>query len=257
QKEDPGQLVQIGWTTGARNDPKFDAARNLLRRNEDTTEADKENAYASAFFWRRVQLLHPPEVGNSIAAFYKEHDIPRLDPNWPASRRVNGPVTLPSGIEPITFEDIEFGPGCVIMTERYSRPVHRETQPHEWAVLWTTLRSGTDPQGGHFYIPSYGVCIRMAEDTSIAWKPSDFHTTSLGSYDPEIAFERHEDDETMNQQGMAFVTSNKLPTVYAAYAAKQQLTGVQRVEGALAELNALGEEEAYSDALHSIGPGIS
>ncbi|KAH6884029.1 hypothetical protein BKA70DRAFT_1446361, partial [Coprinopsis sp. MPI-PUGE-AT-0042] len=62
RKEEPGQLVQVGWTTGSRNNSSFDAARNLLRPHEDTTEADKENAFATAYFWRRVQLLHPPEV---------------------------------------------------------------------------------------------------------------------------------------------------------------------------------------------------
>ncbi|KAH6873994.1 hypothetical protein BKA70DRAFT_1046794, partial [Coprinopsis sp. MPI-PUGE-AT-0042] len=214
RKEDPGQLVQLGWTTGARNNPSFDAARNLLRPDEDTTEADKENAFATAYFWRRVQLLHPPEVGDSIAAFYRKHNIPRLDPGWPATRRVRGPMSIPTDTEPITFQDAEFAPGCLVMTERYCRPVHWETQPHEWAVLWTTLREGTDPRGGHFYIPSYGVCIKMAQDTSIAWKPSDYHTTSLGSYDPNIAFARNEDDEVMNQQGIAFVTSNRIASVW-------------------------------------------
>jgi hypothetical protein len=82
----------------------------------------------------------------------------------------------------------------------------------------------------------------MAEDTSIAWKPSDYHTTSLGSWDPESAFAHHKDDKTMNQQGIAFVTSNRLPGVYAEFAAKKGLTGLQRVEGALAKLRALEEE---------------
>ncbi|KAH6876953.1 hypothetical protein BKA70DRAFT_1127823 [Coprinopsis sp. MPI-PUGE-AT-0042] len=253
RKEDPGQLVQISWTTGARNNPSFDAARNLLRPGEDTTEADKENAFATAYFWHRVQLLHHPEVGNSITAFYREHNIPRLDPDWPNTRRVHGPVSVPTDVEPITFQDAEFAPGCVVMTERYCRPVHREVQPHEWAALWTTLREGTDPRGGHFYIPSYGVCIRMAQDTSIAWKPSDYHTTSLGLYDPTIAFERDEDDETMNQQGIAFVTSNKIATVWAEFARKEGLTGLQRVEGALATLAKV--DSGYSDGLYSDNPG--
>ncbi|KAH6871084.1 hypothetical protein BKA70DRAFT_1131291 [Coprinopsis sp. MPI-PUGE-AT-0042] len=252
RKEDPGQLVQVGWTTGARNNPSFDAARNLLRPGEDTTEADKENAFATAYFWRRVQLLHPPEVGDSIAGFYKEHNIPRLDPDWPATRRVHGPVSVPTDTEPITFQDAEFAPGCLVMTERYCRPVHREAQPHEWSVLWTTLREGTDPRGGHFYIPSYGVCIRTAQDTSIAWKPSDYHTTSLGSYDPNIAFARNEDDETMNQQGIAFVTSNKIASVWAEFARKKGLTGLQRVEGALAMLAKI--DNGYSDGLYNIVP---
>ncbi|KAH6905505.1 hypothetical protein BKA70DRAFT_1431142 [Coprinopsis sp. MPI-PUGE-AT-0042] len=118
RKEEPGQLVQVGWTTGSRNNSSFDAARNLLRPHEDTTEADKENAFATAYFWRRVQLLHPPEVGNSIAAFYREHNIPLLDPDWPATRRVHRPVSVPTDTEPITFQDAEFAPGCLVMTER-------------------------------------------------------------------------------------------------------------------------------------------
>ncbi|KAH6874519.1 hypothetical protein BKA70DRAFT_1240499 [Coprinopsis sp. MPI-PUGE-AT-0042] len=128
QKEEPGQLVQVGWTTGSRNNSSFDAARNLLRPHEDTTEADKENAFATAYFWRRVQLLHPPEVGNSIAAFYREHNIPLLDPDWPATRRVHRPVSVPTDTEPITFQDAEFAPGCLVMTERDCQCSHTNGQ---------------------------------------------------------------------------------------------------------------------------------
>ncbi|KAH6896332.1 hypothetical protein BKA70DRAFT_1072892, partial [Coprinopsis sp. MPI-PUGE-AT-0042] len=31
-REDSGQLIQIGWTAGARNKPIFGYARNLLRK---------------------------------------------------------------------------------------------------------------------------------------------------------------------------------------------------------------------------------
>ncbi|KAH6897573.1 hypothetical protein BKA70DRAFT_1231516 [Coprinopsis sp. MPI-PUGE-AT-0042] len=184
-KDGPGQLVQIGWTTGARSNPKFDAARNLPKKKEDISEADKENAYRSAYFWCRVQLLHTLEVGSSIAAFYNRPDIPRLDPNWPASRQTPN-----------------FGSGCLVMTERYFCPVHRETQPHEWVALWTMLPNGTDPKGGYF--------------TSLA---TGWQTPPLpGSFPISTRQVLHEDDQTMNQQGIAFVTSNKLPTVYAEFA---------------------------------------
>jgi hypothetical protein len=116
-----------------------------------------------------------------------------------------------------------------------SRPVHFEHQPHQWAVSWTTLRSGTNASGNNFFLSNYGIRVSVSTDTSIAWRPSQCHTSSLGSWDPVLAWARG-DDPTFNQQGMAFVTSNRIAPVWTMFAAEASLSGKQRVDGAIADL---------------------
>ncbi|KAH6869041.1 hypothetical protein BKA70DRAFT_1242641 [Coprinopsis sp. MPI-PUGE-AT-0042] len=57
-----------------------------------------------------------------------EHNIPLLDPDWPATRRVHRPVSVPTDTEPITFQDAEFAPGCLVMTERDCQCSHTNGQ---------------------------------------------------------------------------------------------------------------------------------
>ncbi|KAH6899290.1 hypothetical protein BKA70DRAFT_1115538 [Coprinopsis sp. MPI-PUGE-AT-0042] len=237
RKEDSGQLVQIGWTGGLRSKPIFGSARNLLRRVADIMRVDQRNAVAAAYMWRRVKLMHPQCVGDDIENWHKEHDLPRLDGTWPAAgAQTHGPILYPASCVPISIKDAEFGPGCLVMSENYSRAVHRETQPHEWACSWTTLRTGTNPRGNHFYISNFGVCIRVAEDTSIAWKPTHYHTSSMGSWNLKASFGRHTEDPTMRQQGISFVTSSRIATVYKQYKDRLDLSGKERFEGAQATL---------------------
>ncbi|KAH6876475.1 hypothetical protein BKA70DRAFT_1128403 [Coprinopsis sp. MPI-PUGE-AT-0042] len=266
--EDTGKLVQIGVTAGGRSHPEFGMARNLLRKvdrqPDKQAEDNQKNASVGAYFWRRVQLMHPPEVSQDIEGFYRKHDFPKLDPDWPSKQRTTGPVELHPSCEAITFHEAQFSPSCLVFSERYSRqvsriqasglyllahlpvprPVHQENQPHEWAVSWTTHRSGTDPRGNHFYIADYGVRIPVAEDTSIAWKPTHFHTSSLGSWDPQKAYAQAE-DPVMNQQGIAIVTSNRVPGVYQKWKEAKGISGEERFDGAVADMHAISEEIVF------------
>ncbi|KAH6905607.1 hypothetical protein BKA70DRAFT_1430466 [Coprinopsis sp. MPI-PUGE-AT-0042] len=197
QREDSGQLVQIGWTARARNKPIFSYARNLLCKVADICRVDQQNATASAYMWQRVQLMHPPVVGENISKFYCEHNIPMLDDKWPVSAHTHGPVTYPASAQPIMIQEAEFGPGCVIISENYTRVVHQELQPHDWGVFWTTLYQGSNPCSNHFYLASYSVSVRSAEDTSVAWRPSNYHTSSMGNWDLPASFKRNLSNPTM------------------------------------------------------------
>jgi hypothetical protein len=67
-------------------------------------------------------MLHPLEISEDIESFYRRFDIPRLDSEWPESNTLRGVVVLPlvDGGE-LEFRDVEFGPGCLVMSQRYSR----------------------------------------------------------------------------------------------------------------------------------------
>lgn len=199
--------------------------------------------------------MHPHCVGNDIDKWHRKHDLPRLDGTWPAAgAQTHGPILYPASCAPITIKDAEFSPGCLVFSENYSRyalacfsallladgllrsAMHREVQPNEWACSWTTLRTGSDPRGNHFYIADYGVCIRIAEDTSVAWKPTHYHTSSMGSWNLKGAFGRHIEDATMRQQGICFVTSNRIATIYKQYKDRHDLSGPERFRAAQAAL---------------------
>lgn len=117
----------------------------------------------------------------------------------------------------------------------HPRPVHFESQPHQWVVFWTTLRNGTNPAGNNVFLANYGIHVEVSTDTSIAWRPSQCDTSSLGSWDPAITWACG-NDPTFNQQGLAFVTSNRIGPVYTMFAAMVELSGKQQVDAAIAEL---------------------
>ena len=74
--------------------------------------------------------------------------------------------------------------------------------------MWTIRRTPNIPTGCHFYLSAYGVRIQQASNTLIAWKPEDEHGSSLPNFHPT------ETDPTFRQQGVAFVTSNRLATAW-------------------------------------------
>jgi hypothetical protein len=121
QLEDPGKLVQVGYTSGSRSGGEFGLARNLLRKSGDTTRAEQRNAVAAAYMWRHVQLLHPPHIADDIDGFHKEVCLPRLDGSWPSSEEPHGPISLPTSCAPLTIQEAAYGPGCFVFAEMYSR----------------------------------------------------------------------------------------------------------------------------------------
>lgn len=65
-------------------------------------------------------------------------------------------------------------------------------------------------RGGNFFLSSYGIRIQAAPNTLIAWKPTDWHGTSLYHINPfEKAQAKH------HQRGLAFVTGNRLANAMA------------------------------------------
>lgn len=92
----------------------------------------------------------------------------------------------------------------------YVRHVHNEKQPHKWSISFTTNRTWDKDfpsvdAGGHFYITEYGIRVRAAANTLIAWQPKDWHGTSLPLMNPVDSSKEY------HQRGLAFVTSSRLP----------------------------------------------
>lgn len=87
----------------------------------------------------------------------------------------------------------------------------------------------------------------QSPNCAFAWKPAQFHSTSLASFEPTFDSPTLESPE-YNQQAVAFVTSSRIKSVYSAWKNKQGLTGKERVDGAVAELaTRCGEDEDLYD----------
>ncbi|KAG2018864.1 hypothetical protein CC2G_008245 [Coprinopsis cinerea AmutBmut pab1-1] len=239
--EDAGSLVMFGYSAGSRSKPAFAWVKNLLGKRADTTEFNHKAATVLGYAWLRMRALHPGPVIGDFLRFFNRYNIPRLDPNWPAPPRDRGSITLPPGCGGFVYEGAENAPGCAVFGERYARAVHKEKQPHDWALSWTTLRTGNDLRGGNFVLASYGLLVSASQDSSMAWQPADWHTTTLGTFEPTFDIPGHE-DETFNQQGIAFVTSPRIKSAYLKWRDANGLSGSERVEAAIQELELEGGE---------------
>lgn len=94
--------------------------------------------------------------------------------------------------------------------------MHKENQPHEYAISLTTSRSHSGDAGGHFYVARYGIRVRAAADTAIVWRPADEHGTSLQLFPPETTVV-----PDFRQAGLAIVTSNRITSIWQKFATKE------------------------------------
>ncbi|KAF6745330.1 hypothetical protein DFP72DRAFT_824582 [Ephemerocybe angulata] len=245
--EDPGEIVIGGFSAGALSSPQFGFAKNLLRKTdpEDAAKDQTDIATLMTIFWLLAAGSMPREVIQDLRSYYNLHNIPRLDPNWPyVEEGVTGALQLPMALGSFLFEDVELAPGSAVLVQRYARAVHNENQGHKYAIAWTTYKGGTDVRGGNFFLASYGILILLAQDTAFAWQPAFYHTTSLGAYDPTFDVTELE-EPTYNQQGVAFVTSSRLASMFAKWKALN-ISGKEKIAGFEREMLAGGSDADFN-----------
>jgi hypothetical protein len=110
-------------------------------------------------------------------------------------------------------------PFLALSLSQSHRYIHHEmNQPHKFAIGWTISRTLADDQGGHFFNSTYGIRVKGGSDSLIAWDPSHFHGTSLQDYPPSSDMVSE-----FFQDGLIFVTPNRIPGLWKKYA-QQQVT---------------------------------
>ncbi|KAF6741026.1 hypothetical protein DFP72DRAFT_343901 [Ephemerocybe angulata] len=234
--EDSGTIVQIGFTAGALSRPLFGIARNLLWRGAAGDDTQRDLSSLLTYVWNRAMGTLPAPIIEDFKSFYGDCDLPRLDPDWPASQNSLGKLRLPPDCGGHTFDHAELAPGCAVFAQRYARVVHHEHQGHRYAINWNSLREGRVCRGGDFYAASHGICMKSAADSLFSWVPGDWHTTGLGSFDP-FADAPHREDPDFNQHSIAFVTSGRVKGVYRKYETERALSAPDRIRAAVEEFD--------------------
>lgn len=91
--------------------------------------------------------------------------------------------------------------------------MHTENQKHKYAAALTVKRNGDNEAGGHFFIGTYGIKVVLADNSLVVWQPKHIHGTSLQDRLPT------DKNPSFLQRGLAFVTSPRLPNIWAKYMA--------------------------------------
>ncbi|RPD71466.1 hypothetical protein L226DRAFT_573939 [Lentinus tigrinus ALCF2SS1-7] len=161
--EDPGKMIQTGYSAGARSKPVFNWVRNVISRQETSLEflasSDFRSSCLFALGWNICRSVLPHDgVMKEWVEFLDNNRLPRMD-GGVGIQSSTGNVTIHLGDTPVTFHNMELAPASGLLNQNYARGVHREQQPHPFAVQWILHRSHGEAAGGHFYIAEYGVKI--------------------------------------------------------------------------------------------------
>ena len=132
QMEDPGALVQIGFSAGSRSTPKFDWVKNITRRNLSDEAAHDMNYRASSAFallWNLCLDILPDEVIGDFDDFFEKLNIARMSASEGAAKEfagseeppVSGAYTIRIGDFEFTFQDAELAPPSGVVGQNYAR----------------------------------------------------------------------------------------------------------------------------------------
>ena len=91
------------------------------------------------------------------------------------------------------------------------RAIHKERASHKYSLFWTTERSLGEGEGGNFFISDYGIRIRGAKNTMVAWQTTMFHGTSLAK------LESTNSDSGRGQVGLSIVSPSRLLNIWQRY----------------------------------------
>ncbi|KAJ2933961.1 hypothetical protein H1R20_g3129, partial [Candolleomyces eurysporus] len=218
RKEDSGTLMLAGYSCGSRSAPAFGITRNF--ESGEGAKAEKEDNIAIsqilAYFWARAKGRYPSEVIEDLENFYDKYNIPRFDPDWPASATRSANLSLKLDGCEYTFKDVERAPGCAILCQRgMNFPSHGRTIAKD-----CVLKEGT------FIIPK------------------KFHTTGLQNFEPTFEVPAL-GDALHNQQNIAFVSAARLKSVYLKWEAAAGISGQERAKRALDELD--GPSDSFGE----------
>ncbi|KAK7025963.1 hypothetical protein VNI00_015792 [Paramarasmius palmivorus] len=204
--EDAGSIVMSGWSAGSRSSPQFHWTRNLLKKVTPAEAEDLAYEASSSFavFWNLSRCILPAEIIDDFDRFIEDSGIHRMD-SAVMGDGAPSQYTIPTEEGWATFRHAKMAPPCGVFARNYARATHNESQPHTWAISWTTGRR------------------EGAANTLVAWQPKDYHATSLQNVCP------NDPKPSFAQSGLAIVTSNRIDGVFRKYT-EGQMSATEAVE---------------------------
>jgi hypothetical protein len=127
QMEDPGKLVQLGYSAGARSQPSFHWVRNIVLRNLDAAEIadnDRKTSSVFAFAWQLMRNRLPPEIMQDFDVFLQSSQLKRMDGNGSMCQShgdIQGTYEVSIGRKVFDFCQAELAPPAGVFGTNYSR----------------------------------------------------------------------------------------------------------------------------------------
>ena len=82
QLADPGKIVQIGISAGARSKPSIDWVKNITSKrlsNDFVDDLDRKTVHAFSLFWMLIQRRLPDELSDDLVTWLAETGIYRMN----------------------------------------------------------------------------------------------------------------------------------------------------------------------------------
>jgi hypothetical protein len=127
QLADPGKIVQVGVSAGARSKPSLDWVRNITPNrlsDKSVDDLDQKTAHAFSLFWMLIRRTLPSELSDDLVKWLTDTGIYRM--NKKAVQGLQSPtevgkIELDIGGNSFNLEWAEQAPPSGVMAANYSR----------------------------------------------------------------------------------------------------------------------------------------
>jgi hypothetical protein len=127
QLADPGKIVQVGISAGARSKPAVDWVKNInsKRLSEDfVDELDRKTAHVFSLFWMLIRKRLPDELSDDLVTWLAKTGIYRMNKEAVQGFREQsdgGEIELDIGGNYFNFQWAELAPPSGVIAANYSR----------------------------------------------------------------------------------------------------------------------------------------
>ena len=126
QLADPGKIVQVGVSAGARSKPSLDWVKNIITKHSGSfvDHLDCKTAHAFSLLWMLIRRRLPDELSDDLVTWMAETGIYRMNKEVVQGFREKtdtGEIELDIGGNSFNFQWAELAPPSGVMAANYSR----------------------------------------------------------------------------------------------------------------------------------------
>ncbi|KAI9716557.1 MAG: hypothetical protein M1812_005288 [Candelaria pacifica] len=230
RRDDPGSIVQAGYTAGSKGLRSFVWARSLTTKlaEEEVRDLNYTASSAYALFWNMLRNSVPESLIEDFNSVIRKTGMPRMDSNL-KGRDPDRRYKVETGGRVFEFTYGELAPPCGVCGGNYSRYTHNERNATKNILSLTTHRSLSPEAGGNFYGASYAFLVKSQANTLVTHRVEDFHGTTLAQVNPG--------ERNLYQTGISILIQGRLPAAWKDYkkGRNPDITGILELEMATEE----------------------